>query len=114
VPSGRPCTSSLHLLEAGELLKGICDTIAGVAPGEPLAGQAGEPLVGRPLGRIGLFRGGPLLQAFFDIALEHLSQVVMAVELVLVVDAHKGLYGFDYRHGRPPLLGSAAHRGKHL
>ena len=89
----------LHLLEAGELLRGISRAIAGVAPGKPLAGQAGEPLVGRPLRRIDLFRGGPLLEALPDVPLEHLRQVVVAVELVLIDDANEGLHGFDHWHG---------------
>ena len=46
--------------------------------------------------------GDPLLQAFADIALENLSQVVVAVELVFIDDANKSLHGFDHRHGRAP------------
>jgi hypothetical protein len=48
---------------------------------------------------MGLFHGGPLLEALPDIALEHLGKVVVAVELVFIDAANEGLNGFDHWHG---------------
>src|SRR4249920_1219733 len=40
----------------------------------------------------------PLFEALLDITLQHLGQVVVAVELVFIGDANKGLDGFNDRH----------------
>ena len=61
----------------------------------------------------------PGFQAVFDVAFEHFSQVVVAVELVFVGDASEGLNGFEYGHGSGSGGGDkgslgVAHSGEHL
>ena len=96
------------MLETVELLCGSATASAGVAQREPLAGPAGELLVGCPLLRMGLFCGSPLLQALSDITLKHFGEIMVAVELVFIGDANKGLDGFHDRHGCAPFLSAEA------
>ena len=47
----------------------------------------------------------PGINAGFDVAPEDLGQIVVAVKLVVVGDARKGLDSVKHRHGQAPVDG---------
>ena len=92
------------------------------AQGKPALGPSLQAFLWRALGVFAGVLGFlcvPGFQAVFDVAFEHFSQVVVAVELVFVGDASEGLNGFEYGHGSGSGGGGkgslgVAHSGEHL
>ena len=66
-----------------------------LAPGTQAFGRGAVAFIARVKSFIGL----PGFQATFDIALEHFSQVVVAVKLVFVGNASEGVNGVKSGHG---------------
>ena len=73
-----------------ELFVIVTEILLSCERGKPLAGRSGQALVWRALLSCVLI-GIPFFNQIADVALEDFGQVVMAVELVLVGDAGKGL-----------------------
>jgi len=97
--------AGLHLDEGVPALVGFVRALDLAAQREPALGPGLQPLGRRAVGVIAcvLSLGGvPSVQALLDVVLEDLSEVVVAVELVLVGDAGEGLDGFQDRHGQAP------------
>lgn len=102
-----------RLQQAGLQLHEGVPALVGLLAAQHLAAQAKpalrpglQALLRRAVGfvaRVLRLAGVPGVQAGLDIALEHFSQVVVAVELVFVADASEGLYGFQYGHGQAPI-----------